>query len=259
MLRSVSCAIVSAGLAIFIASGQTPAAAPSPTFEVATVKLTDPEFGGMLVQFPGGRFSLRGFTLKDLIAFAYHLDASQISGGPKWFSTDKYDIVAKPKEGRPTMDQARLMLQPLLADRFQLKTHTESKVMSVYVLTVGKNGSKLRPRTEGDGGDGTRLLFQGAKLPGRNVPVKQLAEALQVMVLDRPVLDKTGLTGNFDFDLAWRPEADQFRGRGASLPSNPDDPDIFTAMLEQLGLKLEATKAPADAIVVDSAEKATEN
>jgi uncharacterized protein (TIGR03435 family) len=223
-------------------------------FEVATVKPTDPAFGGIVMRLAGGRFSATGFTLKDLIAFAYEVDIGQIAGGPGWAASERYDVLGKPeKEGPLTRDAARVMLRALLADRFQLKFHHETREMQVYVLTLGKNGSKMKPRIEGDGGESTRLVFQGATATGRNVSVRVIAEELQAMVFDRPVLDQTGLAGSFDFNLSWRPEV------GASAPGDPNDPDIFTAIQEQLGLKVQLQKAPAEVIVVDSAERASEN
>ena len=153
------------------------------------------------------------------------------------------------------------MVQTLLADRFQLKVHRETREIPVYVLTVRKGGHKMKPRTEGDGGPPTSLFVRGANVPARNAPVSMFAGALQRLVLDRPVIDKTGITGNFDFDLAWRPDASQFGGRGGTLPaaSDPDRPDLFTAIQEQLGLKLDADKGPGEVIVVDAVEKPSPN
>ena len=247
MLRSIC-------IAVFVASV---AFAQAPlVFEVATIKPTDPAFGGIVMRLAGGRFSATGFTLKDLIAFAYEVDISQIAGGPNWSGSERYDVLAKPeKEGPLSRDTARVMLRALLTDRFQLKIRRETREMPVYVLTLGKNGSKMKPRSEGDGGEATRLVFQGAKATGRNVSTKVLAEELQAMVFDRPVVDQTGLAGNFDFNLSWRPEA----GASASAPVDPNDPDIFTAIQEQLGLRLQVQKAPAEMIVVDAAEKASDN
>lgn len=116
-----------------------------------------------------------------------------------------------------------------------------------------------KPGTPGDGGPGFRLVFQGARLPGRNASMAQLAFVLQAIVLDRPVLDKTGLAGNFDFDLSWAPNETQFGGRGGTMPADPDSPDIFTAVQEQLGLKLESQKDPVDVLMIDHAEKPSAN
>jgi uncharacterized protein (TIGR03435 family) len=258
MLRAIS-----AGLAILIsfsAFGQAPAAPK--TFEVATVKLTDPNFGGILIQFPGGTLSLRGFTLKDIIGFAYDVDNRQIFNIPKVLESERYDVVGKAdKPLTPASTEAKEMLQSLLAERFQLKFHRETREIPVYVLTVAKGGHKMKARTEGDGGPPTSMLFRGANLPARNTSMAMLAGGLQKLVLDRPIIDKTGLTGNFDFDLAWRPDGTQFGGRGGTLPAaaDPDRLDIFTAIQEQLGLKLNAEKGPGEVIVVDKVEKPSEN
>jgi uncharacterized protein (TIGR03435 family) len=242
-----------------ILRAQSPPPDP-PSFEVATIKPTDPSFGGILIRLTGGKFSATGFTLKDLIAFAYAVDNSQIGGGPEWLASDRYDVLGKPeKAGSLSRDAARTMLRPLLADRFHLKIHLETKPMSVFVLAIEKNGSKLKPRTAGDGGETTRLTFHGASATGRNVPVTVLAEELQAMVLGRPVLDKTGLMGNFDFDLVWRPEPKLSGIADASAPVDLNLPDIFTAFREQLGLKLESRKESAKVIIVDGATKPSEN
>jgi uncharacterized protein (TIGR03435 family) len=227
---------------------------------VATIKPTDPSFGGILIRLTGGKFNATGFTLKDLIAFAYAVDNSQIGGGPEWLASDRYDILGKPEKAGPlSRDGARTLLRPLLADRFHLKIHFETKPMSVFVLTIDKNGEKLKARAPGDGGETTRLTFHGASATGRNVPVTVLAEELQDMVLRRPVVDKTGLMGNFDFDLVWRPEPKPSGTADAAAPVDLNVPDIFTAFREQLGLKLESRKEPAKVIVVDGATKPSEN
>lgn len=239
--------------------GQSPPP-ETPSFEVATIKPTDPSFGGILIRLTGGKFSATGFTLRDLIAFAYAVENSQISGGPEWLASDRYDVLGKPEKAGPlSRDAARTMLRPLLADRFHLKIHLETKPMSVFVLTIEKNGSKLKPRTAGDGGETTRLTFHGASATGRNVPVTVLAEELQAMVLGRPVLDETGMTGNFDFDLVWRPEPKLSGIADASAPVDVNLPDIFTAFRQQLGLKLESRKKSAKVIVVEGATKPAEN
>ena len=255
-------------LAIFITPvgfGQAPAhperpSTLSPSFEVATVKRTDPNFPGTVVGgFRFGRFSAQGFTLKGLIAYAYNLDNRQIVGGPKWSDSEKYDVVGKPEKTGPLNPEVgKLMLQRLLSERFQLKIHRDTREMPVYVMTVAAGGLKMKPRSEGDGGAPGGMPIEGARIPGRNTTIQFLAYGLQ-QLLDRPVLDETGVSGGFDFDLSWRPDPTQFQGRGDQVPSNPDDPDLFTALKQQLGLKLEPQKAPAPVIVVDSAEKPSDN
>ncbi len=181
-----------------------------------------------------------------MILWSYNVHPSQVLGGPGRIGTDKYDIVAKPVGGG-LMDAERIesMLRTLMADRFQLKLHHETKELPIYALTIGKNGPKMKARTEGDGGAPSSLLIGGPRWPVRNAPMALVVTVLQMVVLDRPVLDKTGLTGNFDFDLVWTPDETQFGGRGSSMPADPNAPNIFTAFQEQLGLKLEPQKVPS--------------
>lgn len=241
------------------AHAQTPR--PALEFEVATIKPTDPNFGGILVGFPGGMFSARGFTLKDLVGLAYDVDNRQIVEVPKALESTRFDVQAKlpANAGPPNPDLIKPMLQKLLAERYQLTFRRETREMPVYVLSVARGGHKLKPRQEGDGGEPTSMLFRGATVPGRNVSIALFAGGLQKLVVDRPILDKTGLTGNWDFDLTWRPDAGQFGGRGAQLPADPDKPDIYTAIQEQMGLRLEAQRGPAPVLVIERAEPPTEN
>jgi len=254
ILVASACVGIGAGLLV----AQTPAA---PAFEVATIKLSKPDTPGPLIGISAGRLTLTSFTLKELMVFAYWIHPSQVAGAAGWMDSDKFDIVAKPDENQAPLgarvpdDVLRQMLQVLLADRFKLNFHHEMKQLPAYALVLGKNGPKMKARKPGDGGPGFRLVFQGARLPGRNATIGQLAFVLQARVLDRPVLDKTGLTGNFDFDLFWMPNETQFGGRGAAMPADSDSPDIFTAVQEQLGLKLEPQKGPVDVLMIDQAER----
>jgi uncharacterized protein (TIGR03435 family) len=171
----------------WLAFGQTsvsPQRVPGPpTFEVATIKPTPPDFREMLIDFPSGGFSVRGFALRDIIAFAYDVDNRQITGLPKWSVSERYDVVGKPERaGLPNSPEIKLMVQALLAERFQLKIHRDTKNIAVYVMTIAKSGVKMSPRTEGDGGAATRWLFQPGKLPARNISVQQLAYGLQTIV-----------------------------------------------------------------------------
>jgi uncharacterized protein (TIGR03435 family) len=244
---------------------ESEAAESATKFEVATIKLSKPDTPGPLIGISVARLTLTSFTLKELMVFAYWIHPSQVVGAAGWMDSDKFDIVAKPDEsqvphgGFVPNDVLRQMLRVLLADRFKLKFHHEMKPLPVYALVLGKNGAKMKARTPGDGGPGFRLVFQGARLPGRNASIGQLAFVLQAQVLDRPVLDKTGLTGNFDFDLSWMPNEAQFGGKGAAIPADPDSPDIFTAVQEQLGLKLEPQKSPVDILMIDQADRPSSN
>jgi uncharacterized protein (TIGR03435 family) len=172
-------------------------------------------------------------------------------GGPAWSESDKYDITAEPDgEGQPSIQQWKTMIQKLLAGRFQLTFHREQKELSVYAIVVGKNGPKLT-KSEGDPNGLPGLMFRGlGVLPARNARIVDFAGVMQAAVLDGPVVDHTGLHGRYDFTLTWTPDPSQFSGLGVRVPPTPTDdstapPDLFTAMVQQLGLKLEAAKPPS--------------
>ena len=195
---------------------------------------------------------------------AYNVRDYQMSPeGPGWIRSDRYDIVAKVDgEGRPTMDQVRQMLQKLLADRFQLKLHRETKELPVYALVIGKKGPTLM---ESAADAKSSMRFGAGQFTGSKVSMTQLALFLS-NALARPVLDGTGLMGTYDFKLQWTPDAGQLPGLGgfgpgpdAPPPSDPNGPSIFTAVQEQLGLKLESQKGPIEILVLDHAAKPSEN
>ena len=208
-------------------------------------------------------------TLSDLITMAYDLHRLQITGAPSWFESDKYDITGKPEvPGQPNVTQLKIMLQKLLVDRFQLKFHREKKELSVYAITVGKTGSKLT-KSQSDP-NGLPGLFFGRAPAGmnfnvRNATIAEVAGVLQGSVLDKPVVDQTGLSEKYDFTLKFTPDPGQMAGFGGppQQPPAADNldapPDIFTAFQQQLGLKLESTKAPAEVMVIDSVAKPSEN
>jgi uncharacterized protein (TIGR03435 family) len=240
------------------------AADANPTFEVATIKPTKPDEQRFALIVRGGRFETINTSLNKLITFAYGVQAKQIVGAPAWADTDKFDITGKPDiEGRPNDKQLKSMVQKLLADRFKLSLHHEKKELSVYVLSIGKDGPKL---TNSDG-DPNGLPGFGLRGPGalnvRNANMLDFTHLLQEAVLDRPVVDQTGLTGRYDFTLNWTPDDSQFGGMGAKVPPPTDSanapPNLYTAIQEQIGLKLDATKAPADVLVIDHVDKPSDN
>jgi uncharacterized protein (TIGR03435 family) len=155
------------------------------------------------------------------------------------------------------------MLQKLLADRSNLSFHRDKKELSVYAITVAKTGPKLT-KSEGDPNGLPGLFFRGlGNLPARNATMADFAGVLQGAVLDRPVVDRTGLAGRYDFQLQWTPDRSQFISMRVKVPAPPDDPaappDLFTAIQQQLGLKLESAKAPVEVLVIDHVEKPTGN
>jgi uncharacterized protein (TIGR03435 family) len=236
----------------------------SPSFEVATIKPSKPDAQGRGFRVQGRRFSTLNTSLDNLITFAYGIQSRQIIGEPAWAQSDKYDLEAQPDgEGQPNDKQWKSMIQKLLADRFKLASHTEKKELSVYALVVAKGGPKIT-KSQGDPNGLPALFFRGlGVLPAANATMADFAGVMQSAVLDRPVVDQTGLTGRYDFMLKWTPDETQFGSLGMKVPppSNAPDapPDLFTAMQEQLGLKFESTKAPVDVLVIDHAEKPSAN
>ena len=239
------------------------AADANPVFEVATVKPSAPETRGKYFTIRGRRFMTGNTTLSELITFSYGLHPRQITGAPAWIETDKYDVIGQPEgEGQPNDKQWKTMVQKLLADRFKLAFHREKKELAVYAIVVGKNGPKLTKST-GDPNGLPGLFFRGlGVLPARNATIADFAGVMQSVVLDRPVVDQTGLPGRYDFTLTWTPDPSQFAAFGPR-PQPPADeataPDLFTAIQQQLGLKLESVKAPVDVLVIDHVEKPSAN
>jgi uncharacterized protein (TIGR03435 family) len=233
-------------------------------FEVATIKPSKPDQQGKGFMVRGCQFSTINTSLSDLITFAYGIHAKQILSGPGWLETEKYDLAAKPNgEGQPNDKQWKTMIQKLLAERFKLAFHRDKKELGVYAIVVGKNGPKMT-KSEGDPNGLPGLFFRGlGVLPAINATMADFAGVMQSAVLDRPVVDHTELTGRWDFTLTWTPDEFQFGGLGIKVPPPSKDaaapPDLFTAFQEQLGLKLESTKAPAEVLVIDHVEKPTEN
>lgn len=209
------------------------------------------------------RFVAKNYTLKLMIAAAYDLSPKTISGGPAWIDSDHYDILAvTPGTTRPTHDEQMAMLRTLLSDRFTLGFHREEKEFSIYVLEVSKGGPKLKESTS-PASDPAQLIStvypDHLHLPARNATMGDFASLLQRALLDRPVVDKTGLTGRYDFDLDWAPDETQFGGEVPVAPGDAPNPPFFTAIEQQLGLRIEATHGVVQALVVDTAQRPSPN
>ena|SRR5688572_20189612 len=236
------------------------------SFEVATIKPADPEDrSGRFITMQGARqFVARNYSTKFMIAAAYNLPPRLISGGPSWIDTEFYNIVAAtPGSVRPNLDDQMSMLRTLLADRFKLSFHREKRELSNYELTVARSGAKLK-KSEAPATDlpvlVNRIFSSYVILPARNATMAQFTSMLQRSVVDRPVVDKTGLSERYDFDLEWTADDSQFGG--ALPPVNPDiprKPDLFAALQQQLGLRLESAKGPVEVLVIDSIEKPSDN
>jgi len=269
----------------------------TPSFEVASIK--PDKSGGRNVGLgmaPGGRFTANNVTLKLLMQEAYGVKDSQISGGPAWINSEKFDIEAKPEESfgkemeklspEQRKDQLMLMIQSLLVDRFKLTLGHETKEQPVYVLLVGNNGPKfhetnialpdLPSQNPSEPQDrpplnGPRIQMRKGQINVDGTPLDMFANALSQQ-LGHIVLDKTGLKGRYDFTLQWTPDENEnqaFEGPGnggagkppadAAPPPDASGPSIFTALEEQLGLKLESQKGPVEILVIDHVEKPSEN
>ncbi len=218
-------------------------AGTKPVFEAASIKGPNPAYSGSGWDSSTGRITVENMTLRQLVMFAYEVQWYQVAGGPKWLDDDGFTIVAK-LEGRGGDPELRLAMQPLLAERFQLAVHKEKREMPAYALSVARGGFKLRP-VEG-GHEPSHNGWRG-KGEFQNTPMARFADFLGARV-DRPVVDATGIQGAYDFTLEWTRD-DGVDGR----------PSIFTALQEQLGLKLEARKEPVEIIVIDRAKKPDEN
>ncbi len=285
---------------------QTGADAPI-AFEVASIKPNNSGDGRVMMQNQPGRYSASNVTLRLLIRNAYQLQDFQISGGPSWIASDHYDIVAKidasvaeqmAAAGPPVPGQGpgklQLMIRSLLAERFKLVVHTETKEQPIYALILARSDGRLGPqlkKSETDcaavmaaaRGRGPGLPPPGPPQSGEAIPcgirvgmgnmvvggapLTQFANTLG-MFTGRVVLDRTGLTGNFDFNLTWTPDqmpqrppgapADQpIRANGVDI--DPNGPSIFTAVQEQLGLKLDSQRGPVTMLIIDKAERPVEN
>ena len=256
-----------------------------PQFEVASIKPAAPDARGMFVRMnPGGRVDITNMTLRELIIIAWRIQPNQLSGGPAWLGSARFDISAK-SENAPKQGDLPLMIQTLLEDRFQLKIHRETKELSIYALVLarkdGKLGPALKETTESSctQPDPTKplppldpgkppprycgnMMMQQRRLTAIGVPVDRLVPSLARM-LGRTVIDKTGLTGRYDITLEWsQDEAPAVQTASDSpLPAATEapGPSIFTALQEQLGLKLDSQKGPVEVIVIDRAEKPSEN
>jgi uncharacterized protein (TIGR03435 family) len=248
-------------LAILTASGAWPQSREpmppdaQPAFEVATIKPTPADAQRSFISMGRGDsnlFSSSNHSVKQLIAFAYMLHSSQVVGGPAWAENDRFDIMGRlDAPGLPNIAQFQGMVRKLLTDRFGLTFHRDKKNLAVYALTVDKGGAKIIKSENSS----MYPVFGVSGPPGalaiRNMSMTGFAEYVQSRFLDKPVVDQTGIDGRYDFQLHWQPRL------ATDVPPSDAEPlpDIFIAFQQQLGLKLQATRAPADTLVIDKVEK----
>lgn len=226
---------------------QTPDASES--FEVASVKPGDPSFQGMSMRTAPNRFAVTNATLQFLIGYAWRVQNFQIYGLPGWAKSELFSIDARipdiPRVEKTSAEQIPAMLRHLLEGRFSLRLHKETRELPAYALVVAQSGAKLTPDAAGPGGitSGPGML----RLAGQ--PLSELAENLARQI-GRPVLDRTGISGAFDMALKWAPDATSADATG---------PSVFTAIQEQLGLKLQPVKAPVEVLVIERVERPSAN
>jgi uncharacterized protein (TIGR03435 family) len=247
-------------------------------YDVATIKPDNSGIGPRILFRPDGIIATR-VTLRDLVKQAYGVKDGELSGGPNWVNSETYDLEAKVDSadaaGLSKLNgyQRQLMFLSLLADRFELKVHTETKELPVYVLVVAKGGPRLQEakpdETYPNGikdlngqpvGHAGPMEWSRGHLIGRGIPIGSILAPLS-QLLGRSVLDKTGLTGKYDINLQWTPDEGEVPTGAPLAPPPPETsgPSIFSAFQEQLGLKLESTKAPVGVLVIDHVEKPSEN
>jgi uncharacterized protein (TIGR03435 family) len=246
------------------------AADADPSFAVATIKPSNPSTPSSqskTIRVYGQQYLTQNTSLADLIEVAYGVHPSQIKG-PSWVAADKFDLVGVPDgEGQPSGKQWLTMVQKLLAERFKLAFHREKRDISVYLLSVGKSGLRNMTASESKSPFPSGLEFipsaEGLSLPARNTAMGEFAQMLQQVVLDRPVIDKTGMAERFDFGFTFTPDESQFDGHPPRLPTPTNttnsSPDLFDAIQQQLGLKLTPGTAPADVLVIYHVERPSEN
>jgi uncharacterized protein (TIGR03435 family) len=243
-------------------------ASAKPEFTVATIKPSNPNAQGQGFGFRGQDVITANTSVNWLITLAYNMHARQIIGGAGWLGSEKYDILGRPDTpGQPSREQLKLMIQKLLADRFQLKFHIEKRELQAYTITVLNMGPKFAV-SQADPNSFLGVGFGlapggGMTLNVRNAPLDSVANALQGNLLDQPVVNQTGLTGKYDFTLKFTPDASQLANLGPLPPGAAADldapPDIFAAFQQQLGLKLASTKAAVDVMVIEKIEKPSDN
>jgi bla regulator protein BlaR1 len=244
---------------VLMAAGALVLKGQNAEFEVASIKPSDPKGRGMRLQMDRGRMTGSGLTVKFLIQTAYDVRGFQIQGGPGWIDSERYDIIAKGDEKNEDLGP---MVQALLADRFKMVLHRETKELPVYALVVAKGGSKMTLNTSpaDDPEKGTRMSVSRGRFEFRKGEMAELTVRLSQQ-LGRKVIDRTELTGGYDFKLEWTPDEAQpgMMKEPGTIQIEGGGPSIFTALQEQLGLKLESTKGPVEILAIDRVERPSEN
>ena len=263
MLFYLSASLILSVFVTVAAVPQLQPAAKRPEFEVATIKPSAPLKGGSdfagIRPLPGGQsYTAKNVPVRLVIRLMYHRSEHQLSGGPSWINTDRWDIDAK-ADHPASVDELHVMFQNLLIDRFHLQFHYDTKEMSVYALTVDKGGSRMKVNDSPEPYDFPIKPIDRGKLAGQRCSMSYLTWFLsQIPMIDRPVVDKTSLPGFYDFTFEWTPEGPKIGGASDGGPA-VEGPSLFTALREQLGLRLEPQKAPVQVMAIDHIERPSEN
>lgn len=243
----------------------TAAAQMAPQFDAVSIKPSAPDAHGGGFNLSPGHLNAKNQSLRDLVSFAWDLQAYQLSGGPSWAETDRYEVIATFPASTTNHDRA-LMMQSMLADRFGLTIRHDSKEISGYALTAGRNGHKLHSPVAADPG----MMLGRSRATGQRTLTassQSMANFASILsdLLGRPVEDRTGIAGQFDFSMEWTPDPVDGRagGPGGKVIPPPDPeqtgPTIFTAIQETLGLKLETAKVKIGTVIIEKAEKPSAN
>jgi uncharacterized protein (TIGR03435 family) len=229
------------------------AAGASPAFEVATIKPSDPNAtGGWGFPVDGRHVGCVNASVATILSVAYGIHDKQVVDGPEWVRTDHYDISGVASPGHPDLAQMQEMYRKLLADRFHFVFHRDTRELPIYAVRVANGGPKIVPAKPGEHlNTGNRGSGGQRTLKFTNMPMSAFALNMNFYV-DRPVVDQTGLNGAYDFTLTWTWDDARINDTNAA-------PSLFTAVKEQLGLKLEAVKGPAEVLAIDRIERPSEN
>lgn len=235
-------------------------------FEAAAIKPANPDQKGSGISVEKARIKVINAPLKFMVEYAWNVKDFQVTGGPSWIGTERYDIDAvSQKPFDPDGKEVKMMIRKLLADRFNLAVHSETQDKPGYALVIAKNGPKLPPAEDDRSRMFSRTASGDVTLEAKNVTMEEFASLLSTQ-LTAIVVDRTGLDGHFNCSLQWTPDPStrpMISKSGEPLPPPPSDavpgPSIFTALQEKLGLKLESRKVPTEMIVIDRAEHPSAN
>ena len=245
-----------------LAAPQTPAPVKPPSVDVATIKPSSPDERGRAIGWEGRHFTAHYTTVSQVAQFAYGLQERQIVGAPGWFDTETFDIDVQADRGELSVAEWKTVLQQFLVERFRMSYHKEQKVMPAYILAVAKGGPKLQPAKDDPTMPPSVRIQRGPhqfmRVMGNRGSMAALAAELQRVEMDRPVVDQTGLRGEFNFTLTATSVKPFFAGETPD-PSEDAPPGLFTAIQEQLGLKLEPAKASVECLVLDRVERPSAN